>query len=470
MTTNQEPSWDGFTCYVFTASGRVNLFPNTTYSGIRFHELNLQGFNFFKCVFDECEFLDCELQTTDWSGSKFHNTKFINCDITDSTFNYSQFAGCHIEQSLLSNNRLAYSQFSQTAILNSRLDFAQIIFTDFCDSQIYGCSIDGTVMNNISVVNTPIGVLTAATKPVTIFNSRFNDLTMERVELADSNFHNSRFENVTFHFSNFWKSSFTAAVFIKCVAHHTGFNQAQFNGGAFCETQVFACRLRYANFDSVIFEESSFAFNQMDASNFEVSIFVNMELYGNWYGDHYATLWPKPCVPLLSLDSAVNSVSRTSENFVVRVQIAQIQGFDFGVPINVAFQELGIGRKQSHWIWYVFPQVAGLGKSLMSTTFAVQSCEDIKLLLGDSLVLRNLTRAFSLAVSALGNRLSPHLHDVFAHDAQKVVSSATLFAGYLDRHPQPDADELHSAANALVAVARRDGLSCSPTQQFLKDC
>ena len=43
---------------------------------------------------------------------------------------------------------------------------------------------------------------------------------------------------------------------------------------------------------------------------------------------------------------------------------------------QVALEELKQGRKESHWIWYVFPQVAGLGLSSMSQTYAIQSKEE----------------------------------------------------------------------------------------------
>lgn len=469
MTAHQEPTWIGDSVFFFCDTDRVYISPHTTYSGTRFHNLDLRGFNFFKCVFLECEFVGCLLEKTDWSGSKFCDTKFMHCTITDSTFNYSQFAKCLIEGCDLSKSRLAYSQFSETTIVNSCLERTRIIVIDFCDSQIEGCTIDGAGIMKLCMVNTPITGLTAETK-VMIVDSRFNGLTMKRVELESSHFHNSRFENVTFQLCNFWKSKFVRAMFIECTAHHSGFNQTKFFESAFCGTKVVACRLRYVEFDSVIFEQGLFAFNVMDGANFEVTVFDDMELHGNWLGDHNPTLWPKPCVPLPSQNTSMALINRTSIDFAYWVRNAQIQGFDIGTPISVAFRELALGRKQSHWIWYVFPQVAGLGSSPMSTNFAVHRCEDLDELLDDPLILANLTRAFGLAVQALANSSTPHLRDIFGHDELKVVSSATLFAGYLDRHPRADTDELHSAAMALKEVADYDGLSCSKTQQFLENC
>ena len=40
---------------------------------------------------------------------------------------------------------------------------------------------------------------------------------------------------------------------------------------------------------------------------------------------------------------------------------------------GAALEELTRGRKRSHWMWYVFPQVAGLGRSFLAEKFAIQS-------------------------------------------------------------------------------------------------
>ena len=46
-------------------------------------------------------------------------------------------------------------------------------------------------------------------------------------------------------------------------------------------------------------------------------------------------------------------------------------------PIYVrALAELRAGEKRSHWMWYIFPQIAGLGHSAMSHTYAIQSLEE----------------------------------------------------------------------------------------------
>ena len=43
-----------------------------------------------------------------------------------------------------------------------------------------------------------------------------------------------------------------------------------------------------------------------------------------------------------------------------------------------ALAELKAGRKQSHWMWFIFPQVAGLGQSAMSRAYAIQSLDEAR--------------------------------------------------------------------------------------------
>lgn len=48
------------------------------------------------------------------------------------------------------------------------------------------------------------------------------------------------------------------------------------------------------------------------------------------------------------------------------------------------------GKKQSHWMWYIFPQIRGLGKSRISRYFAIESKEEAKAFLRDDYLGNNL--------------------------------------------------------------------------------
>ena len=52
---------------------------------------------------------------------------------------------------------------------------------------------------------------------------------------------------------------------------------------------------------------------------------------------------------------------------------------DAQAPVyDQARRELEAGRKQSHWMWFVFPQIAGLGQSAMSIRFAIASLDEAR--------------------------------------------------------------------------------------------
>lgn len=50
---------------------------------------------------------------------------------------------------------------------------------------------------------------------------------------------------------------------------------------------------------------------------------------------------------------------------------------------NLAREEIRSGRKRSHWMWYIFPQIRGLGFSSMSAYYGIQSLEEAKDFLKD---------------------------------------------------------------------------------------
>ena len=51
---------------------------------------------------------------------------------------------------------------------------------------------------------------------------------------------------------------------------------------------------------------------------------------------------------------------------------------DEGGTYDAAVAELRTGRKRSHWMWFVFPQIAGLGRSPMSQRYAISSLPESK--------------------------------------------------------------------------------------------
>ena len=98
---------------------------------------------------------------------------------------------------------------------------------------------------------------------------------------------------------------------------------------------------------------------------------------------------------------------------------------DAGGTYDRAVAELRRGRKQSHWMWFVFPQIAGLGQSPASKRFAISSLEEARAYLTHPVLgprLAECTRILRQAPEHDAARVFGGL------DAQKLRSSMTLFA------------------------------------------
>jgi uncharacterized protein (DUF1810 family) len=102
-------------------------------------------------------------------------------------------------------------------------------------------------------------------------------------------------------------------------------------------------------------------------------------------------------------------------------RFVQAQEDDF----DRALAEIRAGRKRSHWMWYVFPQFAGLGTSAMAARYAIESAEEAEAYLRHP-VLGPRLRACAEAVLGVRGRSA---REIFGTpDDLKLRSSATLFA------------------------------------------
>ena len=123
-----------------------------------------------------------------------------------------------------------------------------------------------------------------------------------------------------------------------------------------------------------------------------------------------------------------------------------------------ALAELDAGRKRSHWIWYVFPQLAGLGSSPAAQTYGLQGVEEADAYLRDG-VLRDRLLAAANAVRRHLERESPAgLRTLMGSDvdALKLVSSMTLFREIARRLGD---DEVASVAQAILRAAKAQGFA-----------
>jgi uncharacterized protein (DUF1810 family) len=93
--------------------------------------------------------------------------------------------------------------------------------------------------------------------------------------------------------------------------------------------------------------------------------------------------------------------------------------------------ELRAGRKTSHWMWFVFPQIAGLGFSPMAQKYAIRSLDEARAYLAHPVLGARLCECTQLLLDVKGRDIS----DILGYpDDLKFRSSMTLFAA-LDRAP-----------------------------------
>ncbi len=88
-------------------------------------------------------------------------------------------------------------------------------------------------------------------------------------------------------------------------------------------------------------------------------------------------------------------------------------------------EELGQGRKRSHWMWFIFPQLSGLGRSATARHYAIASAQEARAYLAHPLLGPRL-----IACSELVNRIEGRsAQQIFGSpDDLKFRSSMTLFA------------------------------------------
>jgi uncharacterized protein (DUF1810 family) len=130
-----------------------------------------------------------------------------------------------------------------------------------------------------------------------------------------------------------------------------------------------------------------------------------------------------------------------------------------------ALAEIARGDKRSHWMWYVFPQIAGLGLSATSRKYAIGSLAEAEAYLRHEVLGPRLVACAEAALAVEGRSA----REIFGSpDDLKLRSSATLFAQVspdgsvfhrlLDKYfgGEPDEATLRLVAASAVSSARRD--------------
>ena len=103
---------------------------------------------------------------------------------------------------------------------------------------------------------------------------------------------------------------------------------------------------------------------------------------------------------------------------------------DSGGTYQRAATELRKGRKTSHWMWFIFPQIAGLGRSAMAQAYAISDLTEARAYLAHPVLGPRLLECAEIVASHQGLSAEQIFGGI---DAIKLRSSITLFA-----HADPD--------------------------------
>ncbi len=98
---------------------------------------------------------------------------------------------------------------------------------------------------------------------------------------------------------------------------------------------------------------------------------------------------------------------------------------------NDAIAELRIGRKRTHWMWFIFPQIEGLGHSSTAKYYAIKSREEAGEYLNHPVLGKRLLECAEAVLAVEGRSAS----EIFGYpDDMKLKSSMTLFEAVSDHH------------------------------------
>ena len=112
-----------------------------------------------------------------------------------------------------------------------------------------------------------------------------------------------------------------------------------------------------------------------------------------------------------------------------------------------ALREIKQGYKQSHWIWFIFPQMRGLGRSSMAEYYGISSIEEARAYL-DHPILK--ARLFEISTALLQHKGKSTAYEILGTiDAIKVRSSMTLFDHIILMLSSPKFSTHSTTANAM---------------------
>ena len=128
---------------------------------------------------------------------------------------------------------------------------------------------------------------------------------------------------------------------------------------------------------------------------------------------------------------------------------------------ETALAEIRSGQKRSHWIWYIFPQLAGLGSSSLSEMYAIDGAEEATEYLKDPVLSQRLLTMTTAVAERVREGVPLAVLMGSRIDATKLMSSLTLFehvaAGLHKSQPHETYEALAGAAEAVLKAGESQG-------------
>ena len=133
-----------------------------------------------------------------------------------------------------------------------------------------------------------------------------------------------------------------------------------------------------------------------------------------------------------------------------------------------AMSELRTGHKTGHWIWYVFPQLVGLGRSEVAERFGIEGIDEARDYLAHLVLGERLQQAVEVVLGRISPPVSTPVQVLMGGrlDACKLVSSLTLFeaaANWSEEHADPEVAEraarLAGACGQVLRIAGQQGFA-----------
>ncbi|QLZ69866.1 hypothetical protein FOLKNPGA_02666 [Legionella sp. PC1000] len=151
------------------------------------------------------------------------------------------------------------------------------------------------------------------------------------------------------------------------------------------------------------------------------------------------------------------------------------QGQDAYISFQQAYDELKAGSKQSHWIWYVFPQLKQLGFSSIAQHFGIVDFKETCAYLQNEELFQNYDAISQLVEQQLKRKIPALILMNGDTDTKKLVSSLTLFreaASFLERQGDTSQDFAalaHCCDRILNETAKQGYFPCELTLDLVQE-